>query len=279
MLVPVPHFADTAVVPPTPVSRRRLLRDGAAGTAAIYLATRWEVLDASAIGAPISPAVRRATWLGLVGQDVRAGGHTLRVVEVIDLPVAASIAELRGHDGAFIVRFAGAPGLAAATTPVSGPGGLSADVFVGPVEAATAPQIYEAVIDRTIRIAGVNDEGTPEPVPVPAERSGVVAVPATPKLLTRTPRVRSAKLTRRSSRRATVELRLADTRDVVSVRASILQGGRALARAATQRSTPHDVRLSLVGREALPAGRYRLVVRLTAKSGAVTTVRRSVRLG
>lgn len=280
MLDPVPRLADTGSVPPTPLTRRRLLRDGATGTAALYLATRWEVLDTAAIGAPISPVVRRSTWTALVGQDVAAGGRSLRVVEVVDLPVATQIAELRGHDGAFVVRLSGAPGLAAETHGVSGPGGLSADLFLAPTDAASTPQIYEAVVDRTIRIAGINDEGAPEPVPAPAVRTGAAAVPGGARtLVVRTPRLRAAKVHRRSARRAAVELRLSNTRDVATVRVSLLQGRRAVARASTQRSTPHDVRLSLVGRDDLKPGRYRLVVRLVTKDGAVTTVRRSVRLG
>lgn len=266
-------------MPPTPLTRRRLLRDGAAGTAGLYLATRLEVFDTAALGAPMSPAVRRSTWLALVGATITAGEHPLKVVGVVDLPVADRIPELVGHDGAFVVRFTGDPGIAAATTHVTGPGDLSADLFVAPVEGATSHQIYEAVVDRTIRIAGINDEGTPQPVPVPAERAGAGAAVSARGLTVRTPRLRAAKVRRRSARRATVELALADTRDVVSVRASLLQGGKAVARASTQQRTPHDVRLSLVGRDPLRPGRYRLVVRMTARTGAVTTVRRSVRLG
>lgn len=266
-------------MPPTPLTRRRLLRDGAAGTAGLYLATRWEVLDTAAYGAPMSPAVRRSTWLALVGQSVSVGGHSLRVTEVVDLPVADRIPELIGHDGAFVVRFLGDAGLAGATVLVTGPNGLSADVFVAPVEGSSSQQTYEAVVDRTIRIAGINDEGTPQPVPVPAERAGAGAATTVRSLAVRTPRLRTAKVRRRSARRVSVDLSLADTRDIVLVRASLLQGSKALARASTQQRTPHDVRLSLVGRAALRPGRYRLVVRLTARTGAVTTVRRSVRLG
>lgn len=266
-------------MPPTPLTRRRLLRDGATGTAALLLATRWEVLDSAAIGAPISPVVRRSTWAALVGQAVTVGGTELRVIDVLDLPVAAQIAELRGHDGAFVVRFSGAPGLTAATHAVSGPNDLAADLFLAPTDAASQPQIYEAVVDRTIRIAGINDEGAPVPVPAPPARTGAAAAASARPLVVRTPRLRAAKVRRRSARRAVVELSLSNTRDVATVRASLLQGRRAVARASTQRSTPHDVRLSLVGREALKPGRYRLVVRLVAKNGAVTTVRRSVHLG
>lgn len=267
-------------MPPTPLTRRRLLRDGASGTAALYLASRWEVLDASAIGAPISPAVRRSTWTALVGATVTVDAHRLTVAEVVDLPVAAKVPALVGHDGAFVVRFVGAPGLEAATARVVGPS-LSADLFVAPVDEATSPQSYEAVVDRTIRIAGINDEGTPDPVEVPAVRASPTpaGTPAPRSAPPRIPRVRSVRLKRRTPRRATVDLSLIGTRDIVSVRASLVQGGQALARASTQRRTPHDVRLSLVGREPLRAGRYRLVIRLTAANGAVTTVRRSVRLG
>lgn len=278
----VPRLANTEDVPPhapIPLSRRRLLRDGAAGTAALYLASHWEILDADAIGAPISPVVRRSTWTALVGVTVSAAGHALDVVAVEDLQAAAAIPALRDHDGAFVVRFSGAPGLIAGTARVTGPNGLGADLFVAPVDGRGTRQAYEAVVDRTVRIAGINDEGTPEPVGVPAVRALPAAGPAVPRIALRTPRLRSARLRRRSDRRATAELVLADTRDVVRVRASLVLGRKAVARASTHRRAPHELGLRLVARTPLRAGRYRLVVRLIAKDGAVTTVRRSVRLG
>jgi methionine-rich copper-binding protein CopC len=62
------------------------------------------------------------------------------------------------------------------------------------------------------------------------------------------------------------------------VRASLLSGRVAIARASSQQRTPHHLRLRLLSGTELHAGRYRLVVRMTARDGRVTTVRRSVKL-
>ncbi len=262
------------------LTRRRLLRNGAAGTAAIYLASRWEVLDSAALGAPLSPVMRRSTWVALTGSTVVAGGHSLRVVDVADLPIATAIPALQGHDGAFVVRFSGAAGLPAGTVPVAGNGGLAASLFIAAVEGATATQRYEAVIDRTIRIAGINEEGSPTPVEPSAVRVAQTLGPVLPALRTPvTPRLVSTSLRRgSSSRRATAEVVLAQTRDVVSVRVSLLRGRTAIARASSQERTPHRLRLRLLSGSELRPGRYRLVVRMTARDGRVTTVRRSVKL-
>lgn len=265
---------------PAPMSRRRLLRDGAAGTAALYLVSHWEVFDTAAHGAPLLPAMRRSTWTALVGTTIAAGTHALSVVEIADLPIAASIPPLQGHDGAFVVRLSGAAGLPAGSVAVTAPGGLAADLFVAPVGDRSAPQSYEILIDRTIRIAGVNEEGVPAVTTPPAARTAAVAGP--PLVGGRrpvTPRVLSASLRRGSGeRRATAVLSLGSTRDIVSVRVSLLSGRVALARASSQARTPHRLDLRMLSGSPLRRGRYRLVIRLTARDGSVTTVRRSVKL-
>jgi hypothetical protein len=167
------------VVTASALTRRRLLRNGAAGTAAVYLASQWEILDSAAIGAPLAPALRRSTWTALAGTTVRAAGQRLTVVEVTDLPIAATIPALQGHDGAFVVHFSGDRGLAAGTVAVTGDRDLATELFLSPVDAtAGSSQHYEAIIDRTIRIAGVNEEGSPAPVDPTAVRVAQTAGPA-----------------------------------------------------------------------------------------------------
>lgn len=152
-------------------TRRRALQLGTlAGTAAV-------------LGGPAAPAraanrtplaLRRATYVPLVGQGFDVGGRLLSLESVADVEGAAGDASLRGHDEAFVLSFTGATGLEAATHRVAHRAFGSADLLVAPVALSDgASQRYELVVDRSV--------GRPADPPEPAPgRSSPPAHPGDP---------------------------------------------------------------------------------------------------
>ncbi len=238
------------------------------------------------------PVMRRSTWNALHDPFIVAASGafsgSLELIEVADLPIAALLPSLHGHDGAFRLRFAGDTGLEQGPATLTSPELGTTELFLTPVGVpAHGTQTYEAIVDRTVRIAGINEEGTPVPVEAPAARAAQPAVAAssaaTPtdrKPATKTPVLRRSSVTRsKSPQRVVATLALANTRDIVGVRATLMHGSTVVARAFSPAPRPHQLRLSLTSKKALTRSRYLLVVRMIARDGSVTTVRRSVKLG
>jgi len=279
--------------------RRRLLQLGAAGAAATWLGPL-DGLGATgtAEAAVLRPELRRSSWLELTDpalqvriDEQRVMG--LRLVEIADLPIAERIPALREHDAAFVARFAGAPGLAQGTRALRQSELGAIELFLVPVGAG-GDGLYEAVVDRTIRIAGINEEAVPEVV-VPDARAvqppqdpgpGGIPSPAQakakakkPKVLV--PRVRRIAVSRAAhaaGRRSLVaELALADGAGLKTVRGQLLSRGRVVARATGTRRG-QTARLRFTARRPLPRGSYVLAITLISRTGHVTRLRKKVRL-
>jgi len=281
-------------VPAAPfLSRRRLLQAGASGAATVWVAGRWPAFEGVASAAPLTPELKRSTWLGVTDRTFRAtrDGRTAAVTlaEVADLPIAAQIPALRGHDGAFAVRFTGADGIEQGRWTLHNDELGDVQLFVSPVEADTGgARSYEAIVDRTIRIAGVNEEGAPAAVPS-GDRGGqppsiaapgvaaVYATPAAKKVAVARPkpRLRRAVLTRTASaRRATLELSLAEAGTVASVRALLMSNGEVVARGHVSARQSTRIKLRFSARSPLRRSHYRVVLTLIGHDGRVTTIRK-----
>lgn len=265
-------------MPPT-LSRRGLLRYGAGGAAAAY-ATHFQVLESDAVAAVLQPALRRASWLALEDSSLTlvAGGvaHAARLTAVADLPIAGRMPTLQGHDAAFVVRLRSDAAIRSGIVTVRGNGLGPVDLFLSPVEGA--PGVLEIVVDRTVKIAGVNDEGEPQVATVSAARAA--APQASPAAAPRRPELRGASVrrARTGGRRSSVELDLGGTADVVAVRVSLLTPrGKLVARGFSAVRRPTRLRLRLQHRGRLSTARQRLVVRLTLRDGSIVVLRTSVR--
>jgi hypothetical protein len=281
------------------LDRRRLLQAGAAGAAGaatLTFADSGDFLGGTAQAAPLTPQLRRSTWLGLTSPELEllAGERAipLRLTGVEDLPIAARIAALRGHDGAFSVGFSGPAGIAAGTHTLRHPQLGAFQLFVAPVARDGATRAYEAVVDRTIRIAGVNEEGQPivadpggraqqpagsplAPPRDPADAAGARRAVA--------PRLSGVRLVRGVARRVVVaDVTLADAGQIVSVRAGLRAAdGRVLARAsaAVRGSRRAKLRFAAKHGTTFARGRHELVLTLVARDGRVTRIRRGVHVG
>ena len=117
-------------------------------------------LAAAASAVVADPAhLRRSTYTGLVGQDFSMGwwgsSASLRLASVSDLP------HLKGRDDAFSLIFVGE----AATPATGGEVALSHpkvgkfELFVVPVDRASDPQEYEAIVNRSV---GANRRRVPQ---------------------------------------------------------------------------------------------------------------------
>jgi len=279
------------------LDRRGLFQAGAAGAAAVTVASGWQLLEGEAAAAPLPGFLRRSTWTELSdgALELLAGDRALplRLTAVSDLPVAASIPALRGHDGAFVLRFEGPSGIAQGGHRLRNAQLGELELFLAPVEADGATRAYEAVVDRTIRIAGVNEEpavvdpgargaapgtaaGTPGGTPAPATK------PAAGRPAAR-PRLHRAVLRRGPARRVVVaDLTLTGAGRYTTVRATLRHDGRAVARASARLLGSRRARLRFpaAGRRGhgFARGRHELVVTLVARDGTHVTLRRAVRV-
>ena len=150
------------------LTRRHLVRTGVAGAAALWFGG-FNRLAGLAEAATLKGPLRRASYAGLAGAfavSVEGATQTLELVDVGDLPVAATRPELRGRDDAFALRLRGSAASAfeQGTRDFRHPelGGFS--LFLAPAERAGDAQDYEAIIDRTVPVPGLRDDGSPFPV-------------------------------------------------------------------------------------------------------------------
>ena len=273
----------------TRFTRRRLVQAGAAGATTIWLGgfDRIEGIARAAVGR--HPELSRATYLGLTTSTFQVategGSRSLDLVSVDDLAIAASAPSLRGHDEAFSLRFRGPGGDGALTQgmhSMSHPQLGGFDLFIAPVDRAGETQDYEAVVDRTVRIPGLDEDGGPEPTRASrarreadrlnlSGRSGAAGKARAVRLLRislrRTP----------SPRRLLARVTLGGKADVASVRALLVRDGHILARASSA-SGRSSHRFSFRLKSTARFRRYRLVLTIVGRDGRVTSLSRVLRL-
>lgn len=276
-------LASTAAV--KRFTRRRLVQVGAAGAATVWLG-RFEHIEGIARAAVGShPELSRATYAGLSTATFGvAGGTSLELVSVGDLPVAESVPGLQGRDDAFLVRFrgAGATPLTQGTHTMSHPQLGRFDLFVAPVDQAGDDQDYEAVVDRTVRIPGLDEDGAPDPVKPPAARREVAEGGAAGKSGGTAKKARSLKLLKvslrrtNSARRLLARVTLGGQADVASVHAMLVRNGRVFGQASSGGGRSHRLRFHL--RSPVRYRRYRLVLSIIDRDGNITRLSRVLRL-
>jgi hypothetical protein len=167
---------------PTPaargLTRRRLVQFGALGAASAWLGG-FERLGGFALAAGAKPPLRRSSYASLSSRSFVAtangAAQTLELAAVEDLPVAASIASLRGDDDAFRLAFRGASGAAIeqGTVVLSHPELGEFSLFVVPGDDDAEGRLYDAIIDRTVRIT--DEDAAPGAGDAPRTRGDALA--------------------------------------------------------------------------------------------------------
>ena len=171
-------MATTPDVISRPLTRRRLAQFGVAGAATAWLGSFERLGGLAAASSGGKPSLRRNsyTWLADRTFSVSADGATqaLELVAVEDLPAAATVPSLRGLDDAFALQFRGdTAALTQGTHSFSHPELGSFSLFIVPIGPAETSQDYAAIIDRTVRIPGLDEDGAPNPVDPPRRRNDV----------------------------------------------------------------------------------------------------------
>jgi hypothetical protein len=161
------------------LTRRRLIGVGAAGAATLWLGG-FDRLASIAGASTTSSSLRRSGYLSLsdlsFAVSVDGATHTLELIGVGDLPIAATVPTLIGLDDAFALYFRGTAtdSFAGGTRVFQHPDLGEFSLFVSPVDQPDTTQVYEAIIDRTVRVPGLDDDGAPAPVDPPRRRADVV---------------------------------------------------------------------------------------------------------
>ena len=161
------------------LTRRRLVQLGAGGAAALYLGA-FERLGASAAAAAAPAPLRRSSYRLLAERSfqvwVDGVPQVLELIAAEDLPIADTVTALQGLDDAFALRFTGAADAAftGATREIVHPRLGRFSLFLAPVDQRSDVQRYEAIIDRTVPVPGLNDDGSPKPVDPPRRREVAV---------------------------------------------------------------------------------------------------------
>lgn len=279
------------------LTRRGLLAAGGAGVAALWLGPEWTVVDGVAEAATRNAHLRRSGWLQTTERQIRGSvdgrSFGLAVDGVEDLPIAAELPALRDHDAAFAIGFAGPAGLPQGSWSLDHADLGTFALFVAPVgRTFDGRQRYEAVVDRTVIVAGVTDVGeAPEPARIAPERAEPPTPPAdvavappggpAPRAARRKvarPRVRSLKLTGRGRRSVVTEIVWANAGSATAVHGLLMSRGRVVARAGGRVRRLARLRMRLTARGALRRGRYELRLTVVDRDGRVTRIRRTVRV-
>jgi hypothetical protein len=265
----------------TMLTRRSLIRTGAAATAATLVGLRpWTAAPAAAAGATASAEyLRRSTYGGLAGQRFTVGPLALELLSVSDLAGGTARRKLAGSEDAFALAFAGpldAPldgGIQTFSHPELG----SFDLFVSPVDRPGRDRRYEVIVDRSV--------GAPQSPPRPpkATTGSAAAAPAAAAIAPAAAAPAAARLFRRVSLRRTAhgaraELVLRPSMGIARVHGRLIHRGHTLAVASHH---VHDDRtvLRFGSAQRLPAGAYTLLLTTTGVDGVRTSRRRRVTLG
>jgi uncharacterized protein DUF6916 len=263
------------------LTRRRLVQVGAAGAATFWLGSRGR-FEGVAQAAGNGKGLRRSDYLGLSDPgftaSVDGGSRALELVGIEDLPIASQAPALVNSDDAFSLLFRGdARGsFTQGTRELSHPQLGKVSLFVVPVERPTDTQAYEAIIDRTVRIPGLEDEGAPRPVD-----PGARAESASPRKVAAagvSPALRRATLRRSASgKRLVADIQLANAAAVTSVRATLRRRGRVVGSASAGSSRGHSL-LRFGTKAPLNTASYELWLVTIDAAGKATSLRKSVRV-
>jgi hypothetical protein len=212
--------------------------------------------------------LRRAGYSGLQGQSFDAGATTVQLMEVSDLERAARERALAGADDAFALLFSGPAShpLPQGVHTLRHPRLGSFELFLVPVDQPDGDQRYEAVVDRTVKLGGSSS--------VPSPPTATPKPPAAKAHRRRLLRVRG----HRVRRGAVCELTFAKDAKVATVEVWLMRRGHPYASVTRRVHGRRSLRLRLLSRRRLHAGRYMLVTAERDRSGDVAYERRSFRL-
>jgi Domain of unknown function (DUF6916) len=138
---------------PKTLTRRTLLRTGAAAAAATMLGLRpWAAAPAAAAS---GGHLVRSAYAGLVGRRFAVGSAKLRLKSISDVAGAARDASLVGSEDAFVLTFSGplAQPLESGTHTLRHPDLGTFELFISPVKRPSTDCLYEAVIDRSVGVS------------------------------------------------------------------------------------------------------------------------------
>jgi hypothetical protein len=253
------------------LTRRRLLALGGGATVALYAGS----LPALALAAPVPASLRRSAYTPLVGSSFDAvapggGSETLTLAAVGDLVRARSDPTFVGRDDAFALSFTGPSGavLDSAVHTLSNATLGSVSLFISPVDQPDGDQTYEVVVDRSVTLAGAQQDA-----PLPLELSNAAAAPTAPPTPpvahpagkpAAIPLVTTTGVARRG-KKLTADVRVARGHDIVAVRATLIRGGVRYATGSIRLRGRAGVRLTLRRTHRVAAGTYEL--RLTTTDG------------
>jgi len=264
------------------LTRRSVVQAGAAGAATLWLGTLNRLGGTAQASAMPTSGLRRSTYLNLPTSNFTASvngrSHQIELVSVDDLPVAASVPSLQGSDDAFSLRFRGDArdafddGIWEFNHPNLG----RTTLFVEPIEKRTDSQDYEVIVDRTVRIPGLDDDGAPDPVN-PGARASTSSRPSLGdgRLV---PRLRKVALSRSTSgRKLLADVSLANAASVRTLQATLLRLGKAVA-TATASPRRGQALLRFGAKAPLRGASYELLLVAIDGDGKATQMRKSARL-
>ena len=130
------------------ITRRSLLRTGAAATAGMMLGVRpW----AAAPAAAASGHLVRSSYNSLAGQSFAVGSTGRQLQSISDVAGAARDASLAGSEDAFVLTFSGplAQPLESGIHTLRHPELGTFELFLSPIARPSTECCYEAVIDRS----------------------------------------------------------------------------------------------------------------------------------
>jgi hypothetical protein len=257
------------------ITRRSLLRTGAAAAAATLVGVRpWDPPRAAA-AAPAGHLLR-SSYAGLTGQSFATESAELRLLSVSDLAGAAVQPSLAGSEDAFALAFSGPldRALEAGTHTLHHADLGTFELFVSPVEQPRSDRRYEAVVDRSVGAP----KSPPKRVAPAAPATGTPAVAADAPAAAR-PRVRLLRRVRfhRTARGARAVIALRPAANAERVHGRLMRRGKTVAVASR---TVREQRAVLRFRDApdLPSGTYTLVLMFVDDAGLFVTRRRRVTL-
>lgn len=264
------------------LTRRSLVQVGAAGAATIWLG-KLGGLEGKAQAATGGDALRRSTYLSLASADfkVTADGraHSLELVGVEDLPIASRVPSLRNSDEAFSLRFRGAAGnsFGQGIHQLSHQQLGTSSLFIAPIEKPGNHQDYEILVDRTVKIPGLDETGAPAAADPSARGSSessrrAVGQRAVPRL------VRASLRSSNSGKKLLADVQLANAAAIGSVRATLTRRGKVVAGASAGSKRGHSL-LRFGIRPPQRGGRYELLLTAIDRDGHVTSLRKQVRFG
>lgn len=263
----------------TELTRRRLVQIGAAGAATFLIGSRGGI-EGVAKAAANGNGLRRSDYLGLSSSgftaSVDGGSHALELVGVEDLPIASQVPALVNSDDAFSLLFEGSgPSFPQGIRELNHPQLGKLSLFVVPVERRTGDQAYEVIVDRTVKIPGLEEGGGPQAVnpgaraeTAPSRKVAAAGVG---------PSLRRASLRRSGSgKRLLADVQLSNAAGVVSVRATLLRRGRVVAMASAGSSRGRSL-LRFGARAPLNPASYQLSLVMLDRTGRATALRKAVR--